>query len=338
MPVRSLTVIYSGSWINSWWVFLVHDCFLDLYISIQTLPNPQFIRKWRPYEIHLHSHLENVAIHSELNLLFVTTNDHIISFRSDGTKVAQWGSRGPADGQFQRPCGIAVLSTRNWIFVADRGNHRIQVFGVDGSFSHKWGSHGQGDGQFRCPYGVAVHPTQDLVYVTERHRVQVFNLDGTFIRKWGTHGSGNGQFNYPGDVAVHPTRDLVYVAEFLGYRIQAFRSDGTFLFKWGPENPTRQPSIRPICIGIHPTHNFLFVADRSTHGGCIFDLDGKLVRECQIRIGADNYSPDPRGICLDAAKNLIYIVTSSRVSAFSIFNNNRKRKRVQASSDDQNQQ
>ncbi len=262
----------------------------------------------------------------------MTTDDHIINFRCDGTVIAQWGSRGSADGQFKRPCGIALL--RNWIFVADCCNHRIQVLGIDGSFVHKWGSKGQGDGQFFCPHGVAVlarsqdqsHPSQDLVYVTERlnNRVQVFSLDGTFIRKWGTHGAGDGQFNYPGDVAVHPTRDVVYVAEFLGYRIQAFRSDGTFLFKWGPENPANQPIIRPMCLDIHPTQNLLFVADRSMNGGCIFDLDGNVVREWQIRIGADNYSPDPRGICLDAAKNLIYIVTSNRVSAFSIYNRKRK--------------
>ena len=52
------------------------------------------------------------------------------------------------------------------LFVADRDNHRIQVFDASGNFLFKWGSSGSGDGQFNLPHGIAVGPG-NYVYVAD---------------------------------------------------------------------------------------------------------------------------------------------------------------------------
>ena len=50
-----------------------------------------------------------------------------------GEWVTSWGSLGSGPGQFDTPHGIAV-SPADEIYVADRGNRRIQVFDADGNY------------------------------------------------------------------------------------------------------------------------------------------------------------------------------------------------------------
>src|SRR6202789_625913 len=60
-------------------------------------------------------------------------NARIAKFTSDGVFVKSWGSRGNGDSQFKTAHGIAVDASGN-VYVADRGNHRIQVFDNNGNF------------------------------------------------------------------------------------------------------------------------------------------------------------------------------------------------------------
>jgi hypothetical protein len=54
----------------------------------------------------------------------------------DGNWLKSWGERGNGPGQFNTPHSIAV-DAKNNIYVADRGNHRIQVFDSDGNFERQ---------------------------------------------------------------------------------------------------------------------------------------------------------------------------------------------------------
>ena len=42
------------------------------------------------------------------------------------------------------------------VFVCDRDNHRVQVFGLDGTYLRQWGTQGAGHGQLNGPCGVTV--------------------------------------------------------------------------------------------------------------------------------------------------------------------------------------
>ncbi len=107
------------------------------------------------------------------DLIFVADswNDRIQAFRSDGTFLFKWGSRGSADGQFAYPSHLVLDSTRNLLFVTDQSNNRIQVFGLDGTFIYQWGS-----GKFTGPTCVALHPTQDVVYVSDLNGIHAFSM------------------------------------------------------------------------------------------------------------------------------------------------------------------
>src|SRR5262245_30416693 len=60
-------------------------------------------------------------------------NSRIAKFSKDGDWVKSWGEKGTKDGEFDTPHSLASDARGN-IYVADRGNRRIQVFDADGTF------------------------------------------------------------------------------------------------------------------------------------------------------------------------------------------------------------
>jgi DNA-binding beta-propeller fold protein YncE len=60
-------------------------------------------------------------------------NDRVQKFTADGEYVLQFGTSGSGRGELCRPAGVSV-DKHGDIYVADRGNHRILLFGQDGNF------------------------------------------------------------------------------------------------------------------------------------------------------------------------------------------------------------
>ena len=62
-------------------------------------------------------------------------NHRIQKFTSSGNFILKWGKNGgdgtsgSGDGEFNDPRGVAVDNNSGNVYVADRGNHRIQKFG-----------------------------------------------------------------------------------------------------------------------------------------------------------------------------------------------------------------
>jgi len=63
-------------------------------------------------------------------------NARILEYASDGRRVKVWGSAGTGPGQFQIPHGIAFEGAT--LYVADRGNSRVQRFDLDGHYLGEW--------------------------------------------------------------------------------------------------------------------------------------------------------------------------------------------------------
>jgi sugar lactone lactonase YvrE len=57
----------------------------------------------------------------------------ISKFTKDGKFIKSWGKLGSAPGEFRTPHGLA-FDSRGRLFVADRGNVRLQIFDQDGKF------------------------------------------------------------------------------------------------------------------------------------------------------------------------------------------------------------
>ena len=86
------------------------------------------------------------------------SNARIVKFSKDGTFLKAWGKHGSAAGEFEVPHGLA-FDSRGRLFVADRGNNRLQVFDEDGRFLEEWK-------QFSRPSGIYID-RNDVLYVAD---------------------------------------------------------------------------------------------------------------------------------------------------------------------------
>ncbi len=146
---------------------------------------------------------------------------HLLTFSDYGTKEGQ-----NLESEFM---DIAD----GLLYMAEAGNHRVDVFDLNGVFKRVIGAKGNGPGQLQRPEAARVSKT-GLVYVTDlgNNRVQVFTKEGTLVKGWGKEGTAAGEFRKPTGLALDKQGN-VYVSEVYNNRIQVFDKDGKPLASFG---------------------------------------------------------------------------------------------------------
>lgn len=71
----------------------------------------------------------------------------IMKFAADGTFIKEWGRLGTAHGEFRTPHALEIDS-QNRLWVADRGNHRLELFDLEGNYLESRYSYGRISGIF----------------------------------------------------------------------------------------------------------------------------------------------------------------------------------------------
>jgi len=66
----------------------------------------------------------------------------IVKFSPRGEYIMEWGRVGNAPGEFRTPHAMA-FDSRGRLYVADRGNHRIQIFDQDGGYIDSYYQYGR---------------------------------------------------------------------------------------------------------------------------------------------------------------------------------------------------
>jgi len=74
-------------------------------------------------------------------------NNRIVKLAPDGSFINAWGETGTAVGQFRDPHALA-MDSQGRLFVADRGNSRIQIFDQEGNHLETWTHFGRPSGLF----------------------------------------------------------------------------------------------------------------------------------------------------------------------------------------------
>jgi len=86
------------------------------------------------------------------------SNARIVKFSAGGKFIKAWGKQGSEPGEFNNPHSLA-MDSKGRLFVADRGNSRIQIFDQDGKFLEEWK-------QFGRPSGIYIDK-KDILYVAD---------------------------------------------------------------------------------------------------------------------------------------------------------------------------
>ena len=141
-------------------------------------------------------------------------NCRVHKYSADGTLLFSWGEPGDGPGQFVLV--HSVWEHKGRVYVADRGNNRIQIFTPQGEYLETWPG-------FLHPCKIYVDK-DDIMYVAELDaRVSIVDLNGNVLgRMGGERSHAPGQFWGPHGIWTDSQGDM-YVAEVLdGARLQKF--------------------------------------------------------------------------------------------------------------------
>ncbi len=208
----------------------------------------------------------------------------VILIGPDEEFIKEWGTRGSAPGELDRPSGMAFDAEEN-LYVSDTLNHRIQKFTKDGRFISTFGSLGDREGQLNMPWGVTIDD-EGMVLVSDwrNDRIQRFTPDGEFVMSFGSSGAGQGEFNRPAGVEVDQHGDI-YVADRGNHRIQMFDPNGRYVRQF-----TGDATLSRIGR-IYIQNN---VAALRARESVSTEPEKKFVSPASARIGPDGlmYAPD----------------------------------------------
>ena len=180
-------------------------------------------------------------------------NSRVAKIDKAGNWIKSWGEPGAGAGQFNTPHSIATDEAGN-VYVADRGNGRIQVFDEDGNYLREI--------HLSVPYDHSIHPwlgnmpnptpttsetpaplnktmmngspwaicitpgPNQVLFAADGYpgRIYKLTLDGKVLGVLGRTGHGAGEFGWIHELAC-PSEHLLFAAELLNWRVQKLTID-----------------------------------------------------------------------------------------------------------------
>lgn len=147
-------------------------------------------------------------------------NACVHKYTPNGKLLFSWGESGTDPGQFNIVHNIAT-DKDGWVYVADRENHRIQVFDPHGKFETQWVNMAR-------PCGLYIDHKAGLAYIGELGvaigpnaearrlgpRISIYDTHGNLLARLGDQPEGEapGQFIAPHGVCIDSRGDI-YVGE-----------------------------------------------------------------------------------------------------------------------------
>ena len=171
-------------------------------------------------------------------------NSRVAKIDKDGNWIKSWGEPGTGPGQLNTPHSIATDASGN-VYVADRGNGRIEVFDSDGKFLREIRIDVPYDHNIRpwmgnkpsgaeapaplnktmvngSPWAICITPgPRQVLYAADGYpgRIYKLTLDGKVLGVLGVTGHGPGQFGWIHELAC-PSENILFAAELLNWRVQ----------------------------------------------------------------------------------------------------------------------
>ena len=179
--------------------------------------------------------LSDVAV-CEDGCLLISIQNQLVKITLDRLVLASIGKRGEQgrkDNELDKPNGIAV-GKEGQIYVADRGNYRVQIFNADLTYKGTCSFPDRVGRTDIYPEKIAISSVGN-VYVTDSKNtcVYVFNENGQFLFQFGKKGNSRdrGSLSSPTAIAID-REDYVYISES-NVGVSIFDKDGCFVKAFG---------------------------------------------------------------------------------------------------------
>jgi DNA-binding beta-propeller fold protein YncE len=204
-----------------------------LLLTIGDPDKPATLQSGKPFNRPTH-----VALCSRTGEIYISDgygNSRVHKHDPRGRHLFSWGEPGTDPGCFNLPHNIAT-DAEGLVYVADRENHRIQIFDEEGRYLDQWNN-------LHRPCGLFADSRNRRVYVGELgtglainkavpnlgNRISILSMQGELVGRVGDRfaGEGPGQFVAPHGVTLNSRGDL-YVAEV------------SYTIKGRHENPPRE--------------------------------------------------------------------------------------------------
>ena len=195
-------------------------------------------------------------------------------FDSNGTFLRSFGHKGENAGEFIYPNGIAIDNDKK-VFVADMGNHRVQILSWEGRHLGSFGGKGSLDSQLVHPWGLSLDSNGNVIVADRGNKlIKIFTPDGRFVMKIG----GQGSFSEP----IHCVQGGEYFIVSDSSCIKVFNREGHFLYKFGKQGEGDGEFNGPRFLSMTQSKHLL-VCDGGNHRVQVFELDGTFVGKIRFK-------------------------------------------------------
>ena len=202
-------------------------------------------------------------------------------------KSSFWKSQ----GQLNNPRSLAIHYKTGNIYIADRDNHRVQVFSCNGDYLFMFSE------KMNEPMGICISQNNVCVTQFDSHCINMYELEGKLIKRVGSEGNGEAQFKYPRGLDVSDRTNNIYVCDYYNDRIQILTEELKYHSMLGIDLLRHPCDVKVI-------RDRVLVLDESDPCMFVFDSDHVLTNRLITR-GVSKQTINPRCFDIDREYNII---------------------------------
>lgn len=210
------------------------------------------------------------------NIIYVLDiNGRIFMFNENGEIIkGKKYNTGKLIGELSGAKSIFVDD--EYIYIADSGNNRVQIFDKDGNGVRDFGYKGSFSGKLRQPEGIVVNGNEVIVSDTDNNRVSVFGKDGNFKYDIDSSDEKESKFKRPKGISIGENGNI-YIIDSGNSRVKVYSEKYEFLYAFSEnkKKKNRESGIADIWL----KNNKIYIADGLNKRVKVYDKDMRLIVE-----------------------------------------------------------
>ena len=235
-------------------------------------------------------------------------NNKVKVFNLEGTSLFSFGGMGKGKGKFNFPLGIGI-DEDNHIYVADSGNHMVQIFSSDGAYLSQFATDTNREGNKPSdPTDVVINSSLKRCYVVDNDNHWIFFYDlekGKPLKTIGTMGMEKMEFRFPFLLDIDQKGNL-YIVEVINTRVKVLDPEGNYLTTIGGWGVEKGEFYRPKGVAVD-SKNRVFVSDSYLGIIQVFNQNGRFLYILGDEKGNIIKFVTPTGLFIDK-KMRLYVV------------------------------